>query len=194
VKIEEIKGRGIFVKGDDIDTDRIIPARFMKVLDFSKLGKYAFYDEREKHPNHTFSDARYRGASILVANKNFGCGSSREHAPAALIGFGIRAIIGESFAEIFAGNCIANGIPVVTAKKDDIENLMEVIKDDPASEIKIDLASDRVEYGDFSFGICQKEGHKRCLVGGTWDVIGEMLENKGKVLKIRHGLPYVRRF
>ncbi|MBI4439790.1 3-isopropylmalate dehydratase small subunit [Candidatus Woesearchaeota archaeon] len=195
-KITEVKGRGIFVEGDDIDTDRIIPARYMKVLDFSKLGQYAFQDARfdgkGKPLRHPFNDKKYRGASILVVNKNFGCGSSREHAPAALIGFGIKAIIGESFAEIFAGNCIANGIPIVAAKQEDIKNLMEFIRENPDAEIRIDIENDRVEYGDFSIGVTARD--KKSLTQGTWDVLGEMLSNKNLAKNIHGKLPYTGGF
>ncbi len=197
-KITEVKGKGIYVEGDDIDTDRIIPARYLKVLDFSTLGNYVFqdvrFDQNGKQTTHPFNNKKYQGASILVVNKNFGCGSSREHAPVALIGWGIKAVIGESFAEIFAGNCIANGIPVVVAPHDDITNIMKFIQDDPVSEIKIDLIGNKVEYGDFSFDIHQQDGHKKSLVEGTWDTMGEMLDHKNETEKIRNALPYIKGF
>src|SRR3989338_1893157 len=134
-KLEIIEGKGIPIQGNDIDTDRIIPARFMKCVTFEGLGKYAFYDERfDENGNkkkHSFNEEKFLKGSILIVNKNFGCGSSREHAPQALQKFGIKAIIGESFAEIFASNCAVMGIPTVTAPYDAIENLMMFVEEKP---------------------------------------------------------------
>ena len=134
----QITGTGIPVPGNDIDTDRIIPARFMKCVTFDGLEQYAFYDERfsgDTPKAHPFNDDRFLGGSILIVNKNFGCGSSREHAPQALVRFGMRAIIGESFAEIFAGNCTALGVPAVTASQDHITQLMQAVESDPKIRI-----------------------------------------------------------
>ena len=198
LSIAAIKGRAIPLQGNDIDTDRIIPARYLKEITFEELGKYAFYDERfdakGNEKNHPFNDEKYYGASILVVNENFGCGSSREHAPQSLIRFGIKAIIGESFAEIFADNCTAIGIPTVTAQKEDIENLMSVVKDDPALEVSIDLENNAVSYGDFSFTINQKKSSRLVLMQGTWDSLSELKETEKETKKVAERLPYISRF
>ncbi len=198
LRIKSVKGRGIPLPGDDIDTDRIIPARYLKEITFEDMGKYAFYDERfdargnkKKHP---FNDEKYLGATILVVGRNFGCGSSREHAPQSLMRFGIRAIIGESFAEIFEGNCTTLGIPTVIAQRADIENLMSVIRDDPAFEIKIDLEDNIINYGDFSFPIRQKESSRIVLTQGRWDSLAELMEAKDKVNETAKKLPYLNDF
>ena len=198
LKIKSVKGRAIPLPGDDIDTDRIIPARYLKEITFENMGKYAFYDQRfdakgnkKKHP---FNDEKYFGATILVVGRNFGCGSSREHAPQSLMRFGIKAIIGESLAEIFEGNCTTLGIPTVTAQRVDIDNLMSVIEDDPAYEIRIDLEDNIISYGDFSFPIKQKESSRIVLTQGTWDSLSELMEAKEKVRKIAEKLPYLNDF
>lgn len=198
LSIKTVKGRGIPLPGDDIDTDRIIPARYLKEITFEDMGKYAFYDERfdekGRKKKHPFNDEKYQGAGILVVNKNFGCGSSREHAPQSLMRFGIKAIIGESFAEIFEGNCTTLGIPTVIAQKVDIDNLMSVINDDPAFEIRIDLEDNTVNYGDFSFPIRQKESSKIVLTQGRWDSLSELMGGKEKVNEIAKKLPYLNDF
>jgi 3-isopropylmalate/(R)-2-methylmalate dehydratase small subunit len=180
-KISEVHGSGIYVTGNDIDTDRIIPARFMKCVTFDDLGQYAFhdvrYDDDGNRKDHPFNDPAYSGASILVVQKNFGCGSSREHAPQALMRYGIKALIGESFAEIFAGNCIANGVPVVLAQQPDIENLIQFIKDDPACQVTIDLENKIVEYGDFIINVDLQTSHRNSLLDGSWDTTSEMVGN-----------------
>ena len=142
-KIIQIHGKGIAVHGNDIDTDRIIPARFMKEITFANMGNYAFYDERfDERGNkkmHPFNDEKYKGASVLIVNKNFGCGSSREHAPQSLMRWGIKAIIGESFADIFAGNCNMLEIPAVNVAKKDADNIMEFAESSPQENISIDI-------------------------------------------------------
>lgn len=196
--IKSVKGCAIPLPGNDIDTDRIIPARYLKVITFNDLGKYVFYDERfdEKgnKKSHPFNEEKYLGASLLIVNKNFGCGSSREHAPQSLMGHGIKAIIGESFAEIFANNCTLIGIPTVTAQKEDIENLIEVIEDDPALEITIDLESNVVNYGDFSFPIKQQNSSRLVLIQGRWDSLSELKEAERETKKVTERLPYLNKF
>ncbi|MEE3326450.1 MAG: 3-isopropylmalate dehydratase small subunit, partial [Myxococcota bacterium] len=146
-QITEIGGRGCVMRGDDIDTDRIIPARFMKVITFDDMGLHCFEDDRKSAKgNHALDDERYAGAEILVVGKNFGCGSSREHAPQSLMRFGFRGFIGESFAEIFAGNCTSLGLVCLTLPSHEIENLRESIELDPEQEIKIDVADATVSY------------------------------------------------
>ena len=146
--IERRSGRGIVVRGDDIDTDQIIPARYMRSVTFEGLEENVFADVRRtvegKPKDHPFNEERFVGASILVVNRNFGCGSSREHAPRALLRWGIRAVVGESFAEIFFGNCIAMGLVAVTASSEDIASLMDVIELDPPQTVTIDLVAKTV--------------------------------------------------
>src|SRR5918993_4052204 len=135
VKITSVKGTAVRIRGNDIDTDRIIPARYLKEVTFARMGDYPFFDERYdgsgKKKDHPFNDSEYKGASILFVNKNFGCGSSREHAPQALYRFGIKAIVGESFAAIFAGNCTMMGVPVVTVSAQEIQELMKSVEENP---------------------------------------------------------------
>src|ERR1041384_1620470 len=141
-KITRVAGRAIVVRGNDIDTDRIIPARYLKEVTFARMGEYPFFDERfdpaGKQKPHPFNDPRYKGASILFVNKNFGCGSSREHAPQALYRFGIHAIVGESFAAIFAGNCTMMGLPAVTVSHDDVELMMKMVEEVPQTRFALD--------------------------------------------------------
>jgi len=162
------------------------------------MGKYLFYDERfdakgnkKKHP---FNDEKYLGASILIVNKNFGCGSSREHAPQSLMRFGIKAVIGESFAEIFANNCTTIGIPAVTSDKADINNLMSVINDDPALEVQVDLETNKVSYGDFSIPIKQQESSRIVLLQGRWDSLAELKEAEKETKRVAESLPYLNKF
>ena len=194
MKIKSIFGRGIPVPGNDVDTDRIIPARYLKCVTFDELGKYAFYDARfndDGSPKeHPFNDKRYEGASILIVGRNFGCGSSREHAPQSLIRFGIQAILGESFAEIFADNCTAIGLPVATAEKADIENLMKFVQDDPACEVKVDLGKKETAYGDFSVPIFVNEQSRSALISGTWDSTAELLSAEPQIKAVAGKLPY----
>ena len=144
--IARIAGRGIPVRGNDIDTDRIIPARYLRSITFEGLGAYAFEDDR-KSSAHPFDDPRFPGASILIVNANFGCGSSREHAPQALMRWGIQGVVGESFAEIFLGNATAMGVPCVTLKRADIQALMDAVEQHPSQEITIDLADKTLSWG-----------------------------------------------
>ena len=194
-KIKEVSGKGVYVPGDDIDTDRIIPARFMKCVTFDGLGEYAFYDERftedGKSKNHPLDKAEHAGAKILLSGKNFGCGSSREHAPQALHKFGIRAVIAESFAEIFYGNCTTLGIPCVVLSKEQIKTLADEIAKDPAQEMKVDVAARRVTIGSVDIENADiKDSTREVLVEGKWDPIGELLSSKEQVEKTYQALPY----
>ncbi len=198
LKIKSVKGRGIPLRGNDMDTDRIIPARYLKEITFDNMGKYAFYDERfdsgGKKKIHPFNDEKYLEASILIVNRNFGCGSSREHAPQSLMRFGIKAIIGESFAGIFASNCTTIGIPAVAAQKEDIGNLMQFVENNPGCEVKIDLESSSVSYGDFSFSISQPKSSRIVLMQGIWDPLSELQEAEKEAKKIAERLPYLNKF
>jgi 3-isopropylmalate/(R)-2-methylmalate dehydratase small subunit len=184
-KITQISGRAVHVPGADIDTDRIIPARFMKCVTFDGLGEYAFYDVR-KHEDgsdrpHPLNEGRFAGAQILLADRNFGCGSSREHAPQALYRFGFRAVIAESFAEIFHGNCTTLGIPVVCGTADDINALAAAVNADPSIEVRIDITANVVTYGDRSFPITMVPSAREALISGQWDAIAELLDGQAAV-------------
>ena len=186
-------GRGIPVRGNDIDTDRIIPARYLRNITFEGLGEFAFEDDR-KSTEHPFDDARYRGASILLVNANFGCGSSREHAPQSIMRWGIRAIVGESFGEIFQGNCTAMGLPSVTASTGSIQTLMDAIESDPAREITVDLEEKTLAHGDLTVDIRIPDGDRIQLLEGTWDATGMLLEGRESVRSVAWNLPYISGF
>jgi len=191
---KQVIGTGIPVSGNDIDTDRIIPARFMKCVTFEGLEQYAFYDVRfdaeGQSKAHPFNEARYQKGSVLIVNKNFGCGSSREHAPQALMRFGMRAVIGESFAEIFAGNCTALGIPAVTASAEDIGGLMQAVKNEPSSSMTIDLETKTATCGDLSIPIDMPESSRRSLVEGAWDTTAQLLD-KQAIAEAAGNIPYL---
>ncbi|MBL9115205.1 MAG: 3-isopropylmalate dehydratase small subunit [Verrucomicrobiaceae bacterium] len=184
-KITQISGTAVHVPGNDIDTDRIIPARFMKCVTFDGLGEFAFYDVRKNEDGtdraHPLNDPRFKGASVLISDNNFGCGSSREHAPQALYRFGFRAVIAESFAEIFFGNCTTLGIPCVTASATDIKALSAAIEADPKLEVNIDVSALTVTFGANSFKVGLPKSAHEALTTGHWDAIGELLEGKDAV-------------
>jgi len=192
VKIETVKGTGCVVRGDDIDTDRIIPARFMKEVTFDTMGEHAFEDARlQAKGEHPLDDERYAGAGILIVGQNFGCGSSREHAPQALMRFGFNGFIGGSFAEIFFGNCTALGLPCVTLSDENLSKLMDSVELDPAQEITIDVAASKVRCraGDLDAGV--PEGTKQQLLEGSWDATRVLLDAGDLIEKTASGLPYV---
>ena len=193
-KITSVSGSGVYIPGSDIDTDRIIPARFMKCVTFDGLGEYLFYDVRKNEDGsekeHPLNDSRFEGASILLSGVNFGCGSSREHAPQALNKHGIQAVIAESFAEIFFGNCTTLGMPCVTATAADIEKLAAAIEADPALQVTIDLEKQRVFFGDENCTVAIPETAREVLVDGRWDPIGELLEYSDEVKSVADKLGY----
>ncbi|WP_440008566.1 3-isopropylmalate dehydratase small subunit [Halomicrococcus sp. SG-WS-1] len=193
--VEHVSGSGVPVRGNDIDTDQIIPARFMKVVTFDGLGEYAFFDQRftddDEPKDHPFNEERFRNASVLVVNANFGCGSSREHAPQALARWGIDAIVGESFAEIFAGNCLALGIPTVTADHEQITALQEYVDEHPDAEIAVDVAEETVRYGDREIDATVDDAQRKALVEGVWDTTALMKSNEAAVAETAADLPYV---
>lgn len=193
-KIESITGRGIPLLLDDIDTDRIIPARYLRCVTFEGLGEHAFEDDRQQDPAHPFNDAKYAGASVLIVGRNFGCGSSREHAPQALIRWGIKAIVGESFAEIFFGNCTANGVPCVSAAPEALKKLAVATTADPKQEITVDLAARLVRCGTESFPITMQEGAWQSLVSGNWDFLGQLVEAAPQIRQTADRLPYMKNF
>jgi 3-isopropylmalate/(R)-2-methylmalate dehydratase small subunit len=184
-KITQVSGTAVHVTGSDIDTDRIIPARFMKCVTFDGLGEFAFYDVRfdkdGKPTGHPLDDPRFKGASILLSGTNFGCGSSREHAPQALYRFGFRAVIAQSFAEIFFGNCTTLGIPCVLATAEDIAKLAAAVEIDPKLEVTVDVANRQVVFGIESFSVTIPSTSHDALTSGKWDPIAELLEAKDAI-------------
>jgi 3-isopropylmalate/(R)-2-methylmalate dehydratase small subunit len=195
-KITQIAGTGVYVPGDDVDTDRIIPARFMKCVTFDGLGEYAFYDERfhedGKPKAHPIDDAKYKGATILLAGRNFGCGSSREHAPQALYRHGFRAVLAESFAEIFFGNAITLGMPCLIMDGRNIRALAALIDEAPQTEVNIDIPGAQVSMADVSFPAKLPDHAREALVDGKWDAIADLLEGLDAVKATADKLPYMR--
>jgi 3-isopropylmalate/(R)-2-methylmalate dehydratase small subunit len=190
-----VAGSGVPVRGNDIDTDQIIPARYMKAITFDGLGEYAFFDQRfdddENEKDHPFNEPQYQDANVLVVNANFGCGSSREHAPQALMRWGIDAIIGESFAEIFAGNCLAMGIPTVTADHETVNALQQWVEDHPDEDIEVDVETETVTYGSNEIGVTVDEAQRKALVEGVWDTTALMKANEQATRDTAESLPYV---
>jgi 3-isopropylmalate/(R)-2-methylmalate dehydratase small subunit len=191
--VSRVTGKAIPVHGNDIDTDRVIPARYLRSITFEGLGDHVFEDDR-KTTSHPFDEERFSGASVLLTNANFGCGSSREHAPQALARWGIQAIVGESFAEIFAGNCTAMGIPCLTASHAELERLMKAVEDDASAEITVDIKDKTVTCGDETIAAALPNGVRIQLLEGAWDATGMLLEGAGAVAKTARRLPYVNRF
>ncbi len=188
-----ITGRGIPLVGNDIDTDRIIPARFLKCVTFEGLGQHVFADDRAQNPGqHPFDLPQYQGAEILLVNANFGCGSSREHAPQALAKWGIRALIGESFAEIFFGNCLALGIPCVTAPASVIQTLQGAVAENPQLRLTLDLLNKQVCWEDRTAAVEIPQGAWQMLVQGTWDATGQLLAARERIQEVAASLPYLR--
>jgi len=190
----QINGRGIPVTGNDIDTDRIIPARFLKAVTFETMGEHAFEDARKQNPEHPFNSPAYKGASVLVVGQNFGCGSSREHAPQALMRWGIRAIVGGSFGEIFFGNCVMLGIPCLRASQEDLEWLQREIGRAPQSPVSVDVDKQEVRFGDRVIKATVPDGARNQLVNGTWDSTSVLLEAGAAIEATAGKLPYVKGF
>jgi len=197
-KIIQVTGNVIPVRGNDIDTDRILPARYLKEVTFSRMGEYPFYDERfdqeGKAKHHPFNDPRYKGASLLFVNKNFGCGSSREHAPQALFRYGIHAIVGESFAAIFAGNCVMMGIPTVTVSFNEMEELMMSAESSPKTVYTVDLETSTLSYDGKQIRFDLPASSWNALVTGAWDSMSMLRANLGKVKETSSRLPYMTGF
>jgi 3-isopropylmalate/(R)-2-methylmalate dehydratase small subunit len=190
----QVTGRGIPLPGNDIDTDRIIPARFLKAVTFAGLGDHAFEDARKQDPEHPFNIPVYQGASVLVAGLNFGCGSSREHAPAALQGWGVQAIVGGSFAEIFFGNCVMNGIPCLTASMDDIAWLQKTIGTNPQQAITVDLEKQEVRCAGRTIPARMPDGARKALTSGAWNGTSVLLEAGEAIEATARRLPYITGF
>ena len=188
-----ISGRAVPVRGNDIDTDRIIPARYLRTVTFDGLGEHAFEDDRAA-AGHPFDDPRFAGASILAADDNFGCGSSREHAPQALMRWGIEAFVAVSFAEIFFGNCVAMGLPCLRVSEGDVARLMQAVEEDPALSVEIDVEAQTVRFGGERIAAAIPEGPREQLATGTWDALGQLLEAGEAIERTARRLPYLSAF
>ena len=191
-KISNIKGQCISLIGNDIDTDRIIPARFLKCVNFDSLGESVFEDDRKTlKGRHPFDLEENKNASILIVNSNFGCGSSREHAPQALMRWGIKAIIGESFAEIFYSNCIAIGIPCFTLPKKSVQHIQKY-NDNKRLFLNIDLKNSLAKSKVANFHLEIKDSSKKMFLSGEWDATSTLLENENLIEKKYNNLPYLK--
>lgn len=194
-KISSVSGRAVPVPGNDIDTDRIIPARFMKCVTFDGLGEFLFYDVRKNTDGsdreHPLNEPRFKGATILISGANFGCGSSREHAPQAIQKYGFKAVVAENFAEIFFGNCTTLGIPCLSATRDDIATLTAAIQANPQIEVTLDLVNQEIRFGQQKIKATMRESARDALVNGRWDAIGELLDGRPAVAERAKTLPYL---
>jgi 3-isopropylmalate/(R)-2-methylmalate dehydratase small subunit len=191
--VTRIVGRGLPLPGDDIDTDRIIPARYLRSITFEGLEQYVFEDDR-KAASHPFDDPRYQGASVLIVESNFGCGSSREHAPQALQRWGIQAVIGESFAEIFFGNSVMIGMPCLTASAEDVRTLMATVTGAPQTELTIDLVAGTCEVAGVRHRVSLPPNIRDAFVTGAWDTTGLLLDRYDEVDAAAARLPYISGF
>jgi 3-isopropylmalate/(R)-2-methylmalate dehydratase small subunit len=198
-----VNGRVLPLRGANIDTDRIIPARFLRTVSFEGLEQHVFEDDRAaataRGEVHPFDELRFEGASVLAVNANFGCGSSREHAPQAIYRRGIRAIIGESFAEIFFGNAVMLGMPCVTASPEDVRRVQDLAEASPATVVAVDLASGVCEIGDAGgtrsrFAIHMPPSARDALVSGAWDATGLLLAEPAAIDRVAAALPYISGF
>lgn len=194
IEIKTVTGTGIALMLDDIDTDRIIPARYLRCVTFDGLGEHAFEDDRQQDPNHPFNNPKYAGASVLVAGRNFGCGSSREHAPQSLMRWGINAVVAESFAEIFFGNCSSLGIAAVVASREDLNKLAAAIEADPTLQLTVNLEDLTVTAGDVTVSVTMPDSARDALVTGEWDYLGQLLSAQDQVTKHAAGVPYLNGF
>ncbi len=193
--IKSIIGRSFVIKGDDIDTDRIIPARFLKCVSFSALGEQVFADDREElKGKHPFDLTQNEGANILIVNDNFGCGSSREHAPQALMRWGIRLIVGESFAEIFFGNCLALGIPCLTASKKEIIELQKLVNEDHTQIWNFNLEERSISNKSKTIYLNLEEGAYKMFTSGKWDATSQLLDEEERIQTTYNNLPYLNNF
>jgi 3-isopropylmalate/(R)-2-methylmalate dehydratase small subunit len=191
-EVKQISGKAVPLIGNDIDTDRIIPARYLKAITFDDLGEGVFVDDRKAlNGEHPFDQTQYQGANILIVNRNFGCGSSREHAPQALAKWGIKALIGESFAEIFFGNCVAMGIPCVTASTETVKQLQEIVTANPQTSLTIDVEKLQARTNNFTAPVVMSEGTKTAFISGTWDACGQLVANVQQVKATAAKLPYI---
>jgi 3-isopropylmalate/(R)-2-methylmalate dehydratase small subunit len=192
--ITSVTGRGLPVRGDDLDTDRIMPARFLRAVTFEGLEQHLFEDDRRADPSHPFNDARYRGATVLVVNRNFGCGSSREHAPQGLARFGIAAIVGESFSEIFLGNAAVLGVPCFSADHASVEALQSLVERAPETRIDARVDSGTITAGSVRVVATIPLGLRDAFVSGQWNPTAMLLDRFDEVRAVAAALPYVSGF
>ena len=194
-RITRRSGRGLPLRGNDIDTDRIIPARFLRSVSFEGLEQHLFEDDiaqaMAQGSSHAMTDSRYAGASVLIVNRNFGCGSSREHAPQALRRKGFTAVVGESFSEIFFGNSVALGMPCVTAAAADVERLQRIVEAQPATEIVLDLDALQLRCGDVAIHVALPAAARESFLDGSWDATGLLLDRYEQVEETMCRLPYI---
>ncbi len=194
-KILEVSGTCVSVPGDDMDTDRIIPARYLKCVTFEGLGEFLFYDVRFDQNGRpttcSLNDPRFKGAAILIGGRNFGCGSSREHAPQAIYRYGFRAVVAESFAEIFFGNATTLGLPCVSASRDDLDQIRQMVESEPKDAMRIDLVAEQIRFGGVCFPASIRSSERDALINGRWDPIGELLEGSAFVTERIAELPYM---
>jgi 3-isopropylmalate/(R)-2-methylmalate dehydratase small subunit len=193
-EIKHVTGRGVPLLIDDVDTDRIIPARYLRCVTFDGLGEHAFEDDRAQDPAHPFSDSRYVGGNVLITGRNFGCGSSREHAPQSLMRWGIQAVVAESFAEIFFGNCTSLGIPCVTASRADLERMTTAVRTCPETPITVDLQTCEIRYGDETIAANIPASTRNALMTGRYDFLGQLLDAAPQVRETADRLPYMTAF
>ncbi len=193
--VDKVEGTACVLRGDDIDTDRIIPARYLRCVTFDGIGQYAFEDDRKQAKgNHPLDDARFAGAGILVVGRNFGCGSSREHAPQALMRFGFNAFVGASFAEIFHGNCTALGLPCVTLGERDLAALMDAVELDPKQRVAVDLAARTVTSRAGVMAASINPGTRQALLEGSWNATAVLTEAGDAIERTARSLAYVSGF
>jgi 3-isopropylmalate/(R)-2-methylmalate dehydratase small subunit len=194
-KISRIRGRAVAIPGDDIDTDRIIPARYLKAITFDGLGDHLFEDERREATRrglvHPLDAPAHAGASVLLVRENFGCGSSREHAPQAIVRWGIRAVVGESFAEIFFGNSLMLGLPCVSVSRPDLDRLFAAAAADPNLEFDVNVSDNRVTAGTLQVPMAMPEAVRASLLSGAWDATTQLLDRYDEVEAVAAALPYL---
>jgi len=190
-RIRDIRGTGLPLRGDDIDTDRIIPARFLKAITFDGLQDHLFEDDRSQAANHPVSNPAYASARVMVVQSNFGCGSSREHAPQAIYRRGIRAVVGQSFSEIFFGNSVALGMPCPTVTRETAEALIALVEQDPSTVIALDLGAMQATAAGRTFDITLPAAAREAFLDGSWDATGLLLDDYDEVRAVAARLPYV---
>ncbi len=191
-RIRRLAGPGLPLRGDDIDTDRIIPARFLKSITFEGLQDHLFEDDRAQLAGHPAGNPAYAAARVMVVQSNFGCGSSREHAPQAIHRRGIRAVIGQSFSEIFFGNSVALGMPCPTVSRETTEALIALAEQNPSAEIAVDLDTMKVTAGGRSYDLTLPAAAREAFLDGSWDATGLLLDDYDEVRAVAATLPYVR--
>ena len=190
-RITEIRGTGLPLRGDDIDTDRIIPARFLKAITFEGLQDHLFEDDRAQAANHAVANPAYAGARVMLVQSNFGCGSSREHAPQAIARRGIRAVVGQSFSEIFFGNSVALGMPCPTVTRETADALISMVEQDPTTALAVDLGTMKITAAGRAFDITLPAAAREAFLDGSWDATGLLLDDYEDVRAVAARLPYV---